>query len=184
MASQPRHGRDAGRVSLRPPEPEDVAAYLSHPRSAEIVRMYGGDPAALSPRTTAEALAWLDRLRTEFWGRVILSDGVPVGALGLHSHVPHDRRARLRIGLFAEAQLGRGIGRQAIRLALDAAFGPLGLHRVDLRVLAFNHRAIRCYVASGFLHEGTERQSARVGDVWHDDWIMGLLAAEHRASRS
>ena len=69
----------------------------------------------------------------------------------------------------------------AIDLLLHKAFGPLALHRVDLRVLSYNLRAIRCYEACGFVREGIERESARVGDEWHDDWIMGILERDFQA---
>nr|WP_246252582.1 GNAT family protein [Sulfitobacter algicola] len=94
-----------------------------------------------------------------------------------------DKRARLTIGLFGEAHLDRGIGREAICLTLDHAFGDMGLHRVDLRVLSYNQHAIRCYTSCGFVHEGTEREAAWVGGAWHDDWIMGILADEHYERR-
>ena len=45
-------------------------------------------------------------------------------------------------------------------LALDHAFGPLRLHRVSLRVLASNERAVKCYRACGFAEEGREREAA------------------------
>lgn len=73
------------------------------------------------------------------------------------------------------------MGRELIKLVLSHAFGTMGLHRVDLRVLAFNERAIRCYRSCGFVEEGRERESARIGDVWHDDIIMGILAEEYQA---
>lgn len=67
-----------------------------------------------------------------------------------------------------------------IKLILSYGFGTLKLHRVDLRVLSYNERAIRCYRACGFIEEGRERESARVGDAWHDDLIMGVLAQEYQ----
>lgn len=71
-----------------------------------------------------------------------------------------------------------GLGREAVRLVLAHAFGPLGLHRVGLRVMAFNTRAIRCNRACGFIEEGREREAALVGDAWYDDMMMGVLAQE------
>jgi RimJ/RimL family protein N-acetyltransferase len=61
---------------------------------------------------------------------------------------------------------------------LSYAFGALNFHRVSLRVVAVNARAIRAYEKVGCVREGIERQSARVGDTWHDDVMMGPLAAE------
>ncbi len=92
-----------------------------------------------------------------------------------------DSRARLATGLYDVSQLGKGLGREMIRLVLSHAFETIGLHRVDLRVLAFNERAMRCYRACGFVEEGRERESARIGDVWHDDIIMGILSEEYQA---
>jgi RimJ/RimL family protein N-acetyltransferase len=38
-------------------------------------------------------------------------------------------------------------------------FGVLGLHRIELRVLATNRRAIDCYLACGFRKEGVRREA-------------------------
>ncbi|GGL52084.1 GNAT family N-acetyltransferase [Wenxinia marina] len=171
----------AGRVSLREPRPEDAAALAALPREAEIVRMYGGTLTGGPERTLANAEEEIRRLTEAPFGRIICLDDRAVGGVRLHSLNSQDRRARLAIGLFASGDTGRGIGQQAIRLTLDHAFGPMDLHRVDLRVLAFNERAIRCYLACGFVHEGTEREAALIDGTWHDDLIMGILRAEHLA---
>jgi RimJ/RimL family protein N-acetyltransferase len=128
----------------------------------------------------SDAQVWFDRLSAHPHAWVIESDGALTGELRLDSLDTTDRHARLALGLFADSHLGRGIGRRAIAQALDHAFGPLGLHRVDLRVLAFNTRAIRCYTACGFRHEGTLRENAWIDGAWHDDLIMGLLAHDPR----
>jgi RimJ/RimL family protein N-acetyltransferase len=66
-----------------------------------------------------------------------------------------------------------------MHLLLGEAFGPLDLHRVSLRVLAYNARALAAYKKVGFTEEGRERQSAKVGDRFHDDVMMGMLAHEY-----
>ncbi|MEM7487568.1 MAG: GNAT family protein [Pseudomonadota bacterium] len=167
-------------VTLRAPEASDAAAHAARAPSPEIVRMYGGDPTTAAPPSLAASTRWVSWLADHPFARIIELDGVPVGHVRLHMLVEADRRARLAIGLFEEVYLGRGIGRRAIGLTLDHAFGAMGLHRVDLRVLAFNERAIRCYLACGFRHEGTEREAALVGEAWHDEWIMGILARDRR----
>ena len=50
---------------------------------------------------------------------------------------------------------------------------------MDLRVLAYNERAIRCYLSCGFVEEGRERESALVDGERYDDLIMGVLAHEY-----
>jgi RimJ/RimL family protein N-acetyltransferase len=167
-------------VRLRPPEAGDAKARAALGISAEINRMYGAmtETAPLMP--LPQANRWLRGLQRHPHAWVIDSDGALSGEVRLDNLNPTDRRARLAIGLFREGDLGRGIGRRAIGLVLQQAFGPLALHRVDLRVLAFNVRAIRCYEASGFVCEGVERESACVGGAWHDDWIMSILEPEYR----
>ena len=169
-------------VRLRAPLPEDVDARAALGSSAEIIRMYGFQVAASSQVMARDkAIRWFESLLDHPCAWVIEADGELVGHVRLDDIHETDRRGRLAIGLFNERHLGRGIGRKAIELMLHQAFGPLKLHRVDLRVLSYNIRAIRCYEACGFLREGVERESARVGDEWHDDWIMAILEHEFRA---
>lgn len=105
-------------------------------------------------------------------------EGRLLGQVRLDGLDAHDARARLAVGLYDPAKLGMGLGREAIRLVLAHAFGPLELHRVNLRVVADNVRAIRCYRACGFVEEGREREPALVGGERHDDVMMGVLARE------
>lgn len=55
------------------------------------------------------------------------------------------------------------------------------LHRVDLRVLSYNRRAIACYRRCGFVEEGVERESAYVSGAWYDDLMMSVLEHEYVA---
>jgi RimJ/RimL family protein N-acetyltransferase len=57
----------------------------------------------------------------------------------------------------------------------------LRLHRIGIRVLAYNTRAIRAYEKCGFTIEGREREAAFVNGVWHDDMMMGLLETDFPA---
>jgi GNAT superfamily N-acetyltransferase len=85
------------------------------------------------------------------------------------------------IGLLHPDLLGRGTGTSAIRILLRHAFDSLHLHRVDLRVLSFNVRALRCYEKCGFVREGIGRESALVDGAWVDDVMMSILEHEYRA---
>ena len=89
--------------------------------------------------------------------------------------------ASYTVGLFVAALRGRGLGRETTRLVLSWAFGELGAHRVELEVLAFNRRAIRCYLACGFRQEGVRREAGLYPDGWKDEILMGLLRSEYPA---
>jgi len=168
-------------VTLRAPRPSDMDARLALGYSAEVTRMFGGDAKALTDMTREQASAWYRRLADHPCGWIIEVGGVLEGEARLDNINRQDQRARMAMGLFSDRSLGRGIGRAAVRLVLDQAFGEMKLHRVDLRVLSFNERAIRCYRACGFRHEGTERESAFIDGVRHDDWIMSILRPEYEA---
>ncbi len=138
-------------------------------------------PEQPSQMTEEEAIAWCPASRCRKpYGWVIDLDDRAIGAVRLHSLNAPDRCARLAIGIFAPECWGLGYGTLAIRLVLRYAFEELRLHRVDLRVLDYNTRAIACYEKCGFVREGVERESALVDGQWHSDVIMGILEGEFR----
>jgi len=93
-----------------------------------------------------------------------------------------DNKARYAIGIFDPIYWGRGIGTEVTHLVLDYAFNELGLHRVDLKVLEYNTRGIRCYEKCGFILEGKEREGALIEGKYENDLTMGILDYEYRAS--
>ncbi|WP_340159682.1 GNAT family protein [uncultured Hoeflea sp.] len=167
---------------LRPAREQDVADRLALGRDREIVHMFGSELAENDSYSRLEAQRFIDGLGQHPHAWVIEHEGRFLGEIRLDDIDRQDRRARLAVGLFDPGRLGQGLGREAIMLVLNHAFAKMRLHRVDLRVLSYNTRAIRCYQACGFREEGRERQAALVGGKWHDDVIMGILAPEFRAA--
>jgi len=97
-----------------------------------------------------------------------------IGSAGLR--VDADQHsADYSVGLFVASLRGQGLGREVTRLVLAWAFGELGAHRVQLEVLAFNRRAIDCYLACGFRTEGARREAELYPDGWHDMILMAVL---------
>lgn len=148
------------------------------PQDPEIVRMYGGDAMEVHTRSEADAEAWLSALTEHPAAWVIEVAGRCVGSVRLDDIDGHDARARYAVGIDVPDLLGQGLGTEVTQLVVGHAFGSLGLHRVALRVLSYNERAIRCYEKCGFQREGRERESAFVDGVYYDDVIMGVLASE------
>jgi RimJ/RimL family protein N-acetyltransferase len=168
------------RVTLRPPLETDIDVRLELGNDPDIHRFYGGSRADLQPFTQADAAGWYRRLAANPYGWAI-EHGRLIGAIRLDNINALDKRASLAIGIADVAALGRGLGTEAIGLVADHAFGAMGLHRLAVRVLAFNARAIRAYQKCGFRVEGLERGSALIDGAWHDDVIMGLLADDSRS---
>jgi [ribosomal protein S5]-alanine N-acetyltransferase len=105
-------------------------------------------------------------------------DGHCVGHAGLGVD-SEQHCARYTVGLFVAALRGRGLGREVTRLVLAWAFDGLGVHRVELEVLASNSRAISCYLARGFRREGVRREAELYPGGWKDFVMMGILRSEH-----
>jgi RimJ/RimL family protein N-acetyltransferase len=175
-------------VVLRDGEPRDVADRLALGFDPSIIHMFGVDPQvadtipALSTLTVASVEGWLDSIlkRPNSW--IIEYRGRLLGDVHLNMS-PVDSvaaRAELAISLYDTAKLGLGLGREAIRLVLAYAFDTLQLHRVGLRVVSYNERAIRCYSACGFVVEGRVREASLVAGERFDDIIMGIFASEFR----
>src|SRR5579859_44359 len=107
-------------------------------------------------------------------------DGHCIGGAGLRVDAGQ-HRATYTVGLFVPGLRGLGLGREVTRLVLHWAFTVLGVHRVELEVLAGNSRAIRCYLACGFRPEGIRREAELYPDGWKDFIVMALLQPEYVA---
>jgi RimJ/RimL family protein N-acetyltransferase len=72
---------------------------------------------------------------------------------------------------YQNAGLGAALMHEAIALARQRS-----LHRVELSVVAGNHRAIRLYEKMGFQREGLKRENYLGEDgKYHDEVLMGIL---------
>ncbi len=166
------------RITLRDAVPEDVDARFAMGNTPEIQAMFGADPTQVRPITQEAAEGWVRSQMNEPHGWVIEADGKLIGSIRLHSINHADSRANIAIGILDPGALGKGYGTEAMTLLARHAFGAMGLHRLSCRVIAFNDRAIAAYKKVGFVEEGRERESARIGDTWQDDVIMGLLPSD------
>jgi len=170
------------RVLIRPFQSEDALGRARCGKDPDIIRMFGGSPPFTEPvaMQAEEAEAWLQHVSTDgnplHWALEV--EGTFVGTARLHSADEFDQRAQYAIGILDRQRLGIGLGAEVTQTIARYGFAEVGLHRIGLRVLAFNTRAIACYTKCGFVEEGRERESVLVGDDWHDDVIMGLLARE------
>jgi RimJ/RimL family protein N-acetyltransferase len=171
------------RVTLRRPRPADADARRALGNDPDIVRMYGGSSGGARAMTEDEAKRWVETLLNHDHAWVIEA-GTLIGAIRLDRVDVRDKRASLAVGIDDATRLGMGLGTQAIALVLQYAFGTLKLHRISVRVVAYNTRALRAYQKCGFVIEGREREAAFVDGTWHDDVMMGILDREYNALRS
>jgi ribosomal-protein-serine acetyltransferase len=109
-------------------------------------------------------------------------DGALVGSVEL-SIDPATAVGELGCWIDAAAE-GRGLVRAACDAALDHAFGPARLARVEARIATANSRSRRLAERLGFALEGTLRGAHRVGDARYDVAVYGLLAEDRAALRA
>jgi ribosomal-protein-alanine N-acetyltransferase len=173
------------RVILRAPRPSDRDDRLAVGIHPEFVRMLGGDETAISPWTVEDVEHWYARVSTDPWLWMIEVTGRAVGTVRLRIGDEVNRSAWYSIGIFDPTWWDRGIGTETTRLVLRHAFVDRHLHRVALRVLTDNHRAIAAYEKCGFVREGIERETLLARGEWRSDLMMSMLEDEfrHQAGR-
>jgi RimJ/RimL family protein N-acetyltransferase len=166
------------KVLLRQPIESDVMDYYNVETSKELIRMYGGNTREIKPKTMENAQNFVNDIRSnklewcvEFEGRLIGQARLTVSEV--------DNRARFAVGMFDPTVWGMGLGTEITQLVLQYAFDKLNLHRVDLRVLQYNKRAIKCYEKCGFIQEGIEREGALIEGKYETDVIMSILDREY-----
>ncbi|MBK9475899.1 MAG: GNAT family N-acetyltransferase [Tetrasphaera sp.] len=129
------------------------------------------------PWSVRDLAVVLDRWRRDptrhAWAIRELATGDVVGEIVLMDKHEGNRSCGLR--LWIAGATGRGLGREAISLALHHAFGTWGCERVELEVYDHNPRARHVYEALGFVHEGTRRRALRLDDTWIDAHVMAVL---------
>lgn len=88
------------------------------------------------------------------------------------------RKGEYGIFIGDESARGRGIGTEAARLMIQYGFEELGLHRIYLRVLAGNERAIRSYEKAGFKKEGCLHHDVCINGEYVDIVWMAIVNEE------
>jgi aminoglycoside 6'-N-acetyltransferase len=159
------------RVRLRPLDERDVGALAAILAEPSVARWWGDWDAA---RVRAELLE-----EDEATVLAVEVGGDLAGVLQFYEEPdPEYRHAALDISL-GGAHQGRGLAREALRLAIGHLIEERGHHRLTIDPAAANERAIRAYAALGFKPVGIMRRYERGPDgEWHDGLLMDLLAHE------
>jgi RimJ/RimL family protein N-acetyltransferase len=101
-----------------------------------------------------------------------------IGHCGLSDFDEVNRTCELSVEIGDKAYWGQGYGRDVVRLLLEYAFRHRNINRVWLKTHSQNERAIRCYLACGFIEEGRLRHHLWLKDQYVDRVIMGILRQE------
>ena len=175
----------SARLCLRPYRGTDVDAVFALYSDPAVMRYWSFPPWTAVP----EAEAYLARAAAHAasgsalpWAIADRADDRLIGTATLHSLRLDQGRAEIGYALASERQ-GRGLASEALRLALDHAFGALGLRRVEADVDPRNTASCRLLEALGFAREGLLRDRWQVAGETCDSALYGLLARDVRPAR-
>lgn len=73
---------------------------------------------------------------------------------------------------------GQGYMSDGLSQVIDAAFGELGLHRLEANIQPANSRSIGLVKRLGFVREGFSRRYLRVSGDWRDHERWAILAED------
>lgn len=123
--------------------------------------------------------AWLEKV-TKDPSRIVfgirdLEGQHLVGVVQLIDLHPIHRSAELVIRIGTDTDRGRGLGTEAVKLAIKFGFRHRNLQRIWLRVFADNPRAIRAYEKAGLQREGTLQRACFIDGTWRDEVVMAVL---------
>lgn len=108
----------------------------------------------------------------------------PLGSVFIRDVDREHSKAEYGIFIGEADARGRGIGTAAAKLMLRYCFQEEKLHRVFLRVLADNLRAIGSYEKAGFSREAYLRESVFLDGAYRDVILMSVLDWEWRKNNA
>lgn len=169
-------------MTAEPIEPVEITAgryHLRPPRALE-----GADLQALAQ--DPEVALWNPHVKTLDWvtgesANWSILESITERHAGTVSLFMIDRvNASAEIGFrVAPWARGQGAARTSVRAVAGWAFAMLDLHRISLIHAAGNEAACAVARRTGFVLEGTTRESHRYGDGrLHDEHVHGLLAGD------
>ncbi|MEB6297581.1 GNAT family N-acetyltransferase [Staphylococcus xylosus] len=164
-------------IKLRDTIESDVNEYFKIPFSKELLEMYGSDMSHKNEKSFSKAQLLVDQIRANPYEWCIEYNGKFIGQVRLTKD-DENNKAKFAIGIFNPQYWNKGIGTNVTRAILKFGFSKLKLHRIHLKVLLYNRRAIKSYENAGFKIEGEEREAAFIKGRYETDIHMSILSSE------
>ena len=159
-------------IELRPLQSAHAEAMLRWMLDPEIADNVG----LRSTPTLERTQAWI--ARTDVDAQAIYFAGRHVGNVVLDQFDDYLQTARLSVYLGEPSARGRGVAREALRMALAHGFGGRQLYRIWLTVHARNARALALYNGLGFRQEGVLRGDVLLRGDRVDAVLLSMLRSE------
>ncbi len=111
----------------------------------------------------------------------LLEDDRYIGNCGINGVKLPERTGEVGILIGAKDCWNRGYGRDALLTLMRFGFETLGMHRLQIKAIAENERAIHLYASLGFTQVGREREAQFLHGRFIDEIEWDLLENEWRA---
>ena len=171
---------------IRLAQADDAVNYYEQnycPLDKEVARLTGCKEEFSKEEVVSFFLKSLEE-NDRYFFLIIAPDGDIIGESVINEIDWDLRCANFRIGLYRQAERGKGIGTWATEITRDFAFEKLKLHRLELDVYSFNPRAETVYLKAGFKREGVLRDAIMDGANYADDILMSILEDEWRTLKT
>lgn len=167
-------------IILRQVTSDDIIARTKLGLNREFVMMTGGNINKFTKFTHDDSIVWYENIINHPCKWIIEYNGKLVGVVSLRPF-KENNKAKLAIELYDDHIYGKGIGTQVVKMVIKYAFEEVEYHKVYLRVLEYNKRAIKCYENCGFIKEGIDREGSFINGRFCSDIYMGILKKEYKS---
>ncbi len=169
------------RIYLSPMNSEDIELFVKWLNDFEITDYLGRSGNSI---TINDERDYLENKRSSNdavqFSIVTLEEDKLLGTVSLERIDNINRCATLGIFIGEKDYFSNGYGTEAIKLILDYGFNYLNLHSINLNVMDFNPRAIRCYEKCGFKEYGRRRKCKFINGKYYDSVCMDILKEEFK----
>jgi len=165
------------RIYLSPRNVEDVEIFAEWMNDFNITDYLGRSYQTI---TLQEEKAYLEKEQNNknVFAIIDLETDEVIGNVGLHEINDINRTATLGIFIGNKNYWSKGYGTEAIQLILDFGFNYLNLNNIDLALMEFNQRALKCYEKCGFKEIGRKRKCNFINGKYYDSILMDILVEE------
>ena len=155
---------------VRKPRKSDIDERFSLGRSMEFRQMVGGSTKDVPPYEYDNAKRLYEREMKNKYSWFIEYKDRMIGVCRLRKQ--DTGSVRYSIGIYDDSLFSKGIGSKVTKTIIYFAFNTLNLKELELMVLEYNKRAIRCYEKCGFQVVNILKDSLELDGMKYNDIIM------------
>ena len=169
------------RIYLSPRSVEDAEIFTEWMNDFHVTDYTGRSHKTMTLQEEKQFLENIPNNKSTFVIIDLKTDKI-IGTVGLHEIDHLNRTATLGIFIGDRDYRSKGYGTEAIQLILDFGFNFLNLNNIDLDLMEFNQRALKCYEKCGFKEIGRRRKCKFINGKYYDAILMDILAEEFTKS--